>query len=161
MNLTQEQWQELTRMARRGQPAYVRPKALALLNLAEGRAVKEVAASLRVSRQSVSAWRHRYLEQGVAGLRVQPGRGRKPQADPQELERYVRQSPRHFGVARTRWTLATLAQVVPSVKGFSAYGVQKALARAGFGYKRGQPWLHSPDPAYEAKKGLWIKLGAR
>ena len=157
MKINEQQRKELEDVARCGQPAYIRRKALVVLNLGEGRSITEVARIFRVSRQSVYEWRRRYREEGIDGLRVRPGRGRKPTADLEELERYVRQSPREFGVARTRWTLATLAEVVPSVKGFSTYGVQKALARAGIGYKRGQPRLHSPDPDYEVKKGLWRK----
>jgi transposase len=158
MNLSLKERRELMGVARRGQPAYLRPKALALLHLADGRSVIEVADMFRVSRQSIYDWRKRYQQSGLAGLRVAPGRGRKAQADTRELEDYVRQSPRQFGIARSRWTLASLAQVVPSLKGFTPYGVQKALARAGIRYKRGQPQLHSPDPEYGAKKGRWSKL---
>lgn len=157
MKITEQQRKELEHVVRCGQPAYMRRKALVALNLAEGRSITEVARIFRVSRQSVYEWRRRYLEEGVDGLRVRSGRGRKARADLEELERYVRQSPRNFGVPRTRWTLAALAEVVPSVKGFSAYGVQRALARAGISYKRGQPRVHSPDPDYEVKKGLWMK----
>ena len=157
MEIADEEREELEWLARRGQPAYVRPKALALLALADGHPVKQVARLFRRSPQALYDWRRRFAEEGVAGLWVRPGRGRKPEADLGELEDYVRQSPRRFGIARTRWTLATLAQVVPSVRGFSPYGVQKALARAGITYKRGQPRLHSPDPDYEKKKGLWTK----
>lgn len=157
MEITREQRQELDRAARHGQPGYVRSKALVLLNLADGRAVREVARIFRVSRPSVYHWRERFLRQGTDGLRVAPGRGRKARAKPEEIEQHLRQSPRRFGLDRTRWTLAGLARVVPSLKGFTPYGVQKALARAGFRYKRGQPSLHSPDPDYGVKKGLWRK----
>ena len=157
MEISQQQCRELQWVARHGQPAHLRTKTLVLLNLADGRSVREVSALFRVSRQSIYQWSRRYLNGGIEELRVKPGRGRKPRADLTELERYVRQSPRTFGIPRTRWTLVALAQVVSSVKGFSPYGVQKALNRAGIRYKRGQPWLHSPDPDYEVKKGLWIK----
>jgi transposase len=157
MKIADQQRRELEDVARCGQPAYIRRKALVVLNLGEGRSIAEVAGIFRISRPSVHEWRRRYLEEGIDGLRVRAGRGRKPRANLKELERYIRESPRNFGVPRTRWTLATLAEVVPSVKGFTAYGVQKALARAGIGYKRGQPRLHSPDPSYEVKKGLWKK----
>lgn len=158
MDLNEQQREELRRVARQGQPAHLRSKALAMLGLDEGRSVGEVAGSLRVSRQAVYNWRRRYLEQGVGAWRVRAGRGRKPRADLQQLQDYVRQSPRHFGVPQTRWTLASLARTVPSLAGFSPYGVQKALARAGISYKRGQPSLHSPDPEYAQKKGRWSKL---
>jgi len=157
MELSEGQQKELVQQARSGQPAYVRVKALALLNRADGRTVQEVARIFRVSRPSVYLWERRYQQRGIAGLRVQPGRGRKARADLAEVTEYVRQSPRRFGVNRNRWTLASLAAVVPSLRGFSPFGVQLVLARAGFGYKRGQPHLHSPDPQYAAKKGRWSR----
>ena len=155
MELTAEQRRELELIARRGEPAALRRKALALLHLAQGWPVQQVATVLRVTRRSVYQWRDRYQAAGVAGWRLRPGRGRKAKADLEQLKDYVRQSPRTFGVARTRWTLETLAQVVPSIKGFSLFGVHKALQRAGITYKRGQPVLHSPDPQYQGKKGHW------
>jgi len=79
----------------------------------------------------------------------------------EELERYVRQSPRAYGLPQTRWTLRALAQTVPSLKGFTDAGVYYALVRAGFRYKRGQPHLHSPDPEYEEKRGGWFRLSRR
>ena len=157
MELTDEQREELESVSRHGEPGYVRIKALVLLNLAEGQRLSHLARIFRVARQSIYDWRARYADRGIESLWVQPGRGRKPQVDLEDLERHVRQSPRHFGVPRTRWTLAALAQVVPSLKGMTPAGVHQALKRAGFSYKRGQPWLHSPDPEYDQKKGLWSK----
>ena len=157
MELSRQQRTQLERVSRCGQPAYMRRKALVLLNVAQGWSVSELAELFRVSRQSIYAWQERYREGGVEGLRVQHGRGRKARADKEEIERYLRQSPWRFGVERTRWTLKSLAEVVPSLKGFSPYGVQKALARAGYRYKRGQPHVHSPDAQYEEKKGLWTQ----
>jgi len=157
MDLSVQQTRELRDVARRGEPGYLRVKALALLNLAAGQSVSAVARLLWVSRQSVYEWQSRFHANGVAGLRVASGRGRKGTADLREIEHYLRRSPRQFGLNQTRWSLAALARVVPSLQGFSAFGVQKALRRAGYRYKRGQPYLHSPDPAYAEKKGLWTK----
>ena len=152
MNITPEQWDELKQMSRKGKTPYMRIKALALLNIADGRKVTEIAQVLRISRQAIHAWMTRYEKEGIAGLYVRPGRGTKAKADYKELEDYVRQSPRNFGIQRTRWTLAALAKAVPSLKGFSPYGVQKALRRIGIHYKRGRAWIHSPDPDYAQKK---------
>ena len=82
---------------------------------------------------------------------VAPGRGRKRQVDEEELIAYASQSPRAFGINRSRWTLRLLAQTVPSLQGFSEAGVLKALRRCGFSHKRGQPWMMSPDPEFEKK----------
>jgi transposase len=157
MELSQQERRELTAVARRGEPGYLRVKALALLNLAAGRSVTEVASLLLVSRESIYFWQRRYRSSGVSGLRVAGGRGRHSAVDLKEVEHYLRQSPRQFGLSRTRWSLTALAEAVPSLRGFSAFGVQKVLRRAGYRYKRGQPHLHSPDPAYAEKKGLWTK----
>jgi transposase len=154
MEWTESKLSELRQAARHAPLPYVRTKALALLKVAQKNAIAEVAAVFEVSRQAVYDWIDAYSRLGLDGLRVQKGRGRKPTADPEEIIRYVRQSPRTFGCDRTRWTLALLAKVVPSLEGFSPYGVQKALRRVGITYKRGQPWIHSPDPQYEQKKTL-------
>jgi transposase len=152
MELTEQQQHELSKAARTHPTAHVRLKALAILNVGRGRKIMEVARIFVASRQSVYSWIERYLAGGIEGLEVQSGRGRKAQADPQEIEQYVLQTPENFGLRQTRWTLKALADVVPSLRGFTASGVKRALARAGFSYKRGQPVQHSPDPEYTKKK---------
>jgi transposase len=157
MNADRDQIEELQWLSKHATKPHVRLKALVLLNWTRGRRVSELAAVFDASRTSIYDWRDRFLAQGAQGLEVQEGRGRKPLADPVEIERIIRQSPRNFGLAQTRWTLEGLARVALSLKGFSAFGVQKVLERMGFRYKRGQPWLHSPDPEYAQKKGLSTK----
>jgi transposase len=157
MEWTDEQIGELEKLARTAPRPSVRVKALAVLNVARGRSRQEVAAIVCAHRESVGAWVRRYRTEGVAGFQVAPGRGKPRQVDERELEEYLRQSPRHFGVPQTRWTLSALAQTVPSLKGWTPSGVYRALVRLGFRYKRGQPHLHSPDPAYGGKRGAWSR----
>ena len=152
MKLTEQQQQELSEIMRAHPTGHVRVKALAILNVGRDHTIMEVAKFLMASRQSIYTWVDRYLAQGVKGLEVQPGRGRKAKAAPQEIEQYVLQSPENFGLHQSRWTLKALADTVPSLHGFSVSGVKRALARAGFSYKRGQPVQHSPDPEYAEKK---------
>ena len=103
------------------------------------------------TRQSVADWIARFQAGGVAALEIAPGRGRKSRVDEQQLEDYALQSPRNFGINRSRWRLADLAQTVPTLKGYSVSGVRQALKRCGISFKRGQPWMLSPDPNYEKK----------
>jgi transposase len=133
---------------------HIRRKATALWNLARGRSQREVAAFLGASRASVVEWKQRFEAEGVAGLELRPGRGRPRRAEPAEIEAVLRQSPRNFGIPQTRWTLGSLIQVVPSLRGFTPSGVWRVLQRSGLGYKRGQPLIHSPDPAYAQKRGV-------
>lgn len=159
--LTPAQTRELEEVVRCGQPARLRIQALAILNVAVGRRISEVAKFLRVTRQSIYNWLASYEDAGVAGLRVAPGRGRPSKVDEDEVMRYVHQSPRKFGLKQTRWTLEALSRAVPSLHGYSRAGVKGVLDRLGLSYKRGQPRMHSPDPAYEVKKSHRGSAGTR
>jgi transposase len=154
---TSEQKQELESLARTHPKAHVRMKALALFHLACGKTASEAAEAVLSHRVSVGTWSGRYLQAGAAGLEIAEGRGRPSKVRAQDLEHYLRQSPRSFGIDLTRWSLSALAEAVPCLRGMSPAGVKKALERSGFSYKRSQPHLHSPDPEYEEKKGRWTK----
>ena len=154
---TADQERELVWLMKHARAPHVRIKALALWNVGAGRSQREVAQFMGVGLRSVNRWVSRLRREGGTGLTVKPGRGRPPRARPEEIERYLRQSPLAFGLRQTRWTLRALAQTVPSLKGFTDAGVYYALVRAGFRYKRGQPHLHSPDPEYEEKRGGWCR----
>jgi transposase len=161
LQLSDEENKELQRLMRQAGKPHVRMKAVALWNLGQGKTRREVAEFLGVSAVSISAWTKRFRAEGVVGLAIRPGRGRPARAQEAEVEQVLRQSPRSFGLAQTRWTLRALAQVAPSLRGFSEMGVWKVLHRMGFRYKRGQPHLSSPDPEYEKKRGGWFRLSTR
>lgn len=161
MEWSDEQKKELEMVARSSPVPYIRVKALAVLNVVRGRTRQEVAGIVCAHRESVGIWVRRYRKEGVAGLAVAQGRGRLAQVDGEELETYLRQSPRNFGLSQNRWTLRALARTVPSLKGLTDSGVYRALVRLGFRYKRGQPHLHSPDPTYVEKRGAWSRPWAK
>ena len=141
--------------------AHVRMKAGAVLAVANGATHKQAAKFYHTSQQSVGQWVRRFREGGIEGFEIAPGRGRPRQVDQEQLVDYALQSPRNFGLNRSRWTLRTLAEVVPSLKGFSDSGVLKALRRVGISYKRGQAWMSSPDPDFEKKARNRYSPGAR
>jgi len=161
LQLNDEESKELQRLMRRAEKPHVRIKAAALWNLSRGKTRREVAEFLGVSTVSIGAWAKRFRAEGVSGLAIRPGRGRPARAQEAEVEQVLRQSPRSFGLARTRWTLRALTQVAPSLRGFSEMGVWKVLQRMGLRYKRGQPHLSSPDPEYEEKRGGWFRPSTR
>lgn len=63
----------------------------------------------------------------------------------------MRRSPRLFGLARSRWRLTDLGQVVPWLLELTRGSIWRLLRRLGVRYKRGRHYLHSPDAAYDAK----------
>ena len=63
----------------------------------------------------------------------------------------VHRAPWSFGLARSRWRLVDLRQVLGWAGVSSVSGWQRLLARLRIRWKRGRAWVHSPDPDYDAK----------
>jgi transposase len=87
LELSQEQERELEQAVKHARRAYVRMKAAAILKVKRGHSMRQVALHgllHPVAEETVRKWINRYLTDGLAGLRVQPGRGRKPAFSPWE-----------------------------------------------------------------------------
>jgi transposase len=83
--LTPAQRAELVDARDHAPEPYVRERAAALLKVADGMPAARVAsAGLLRPRQpdTLYRWLERYRTEGVAGLRIRPGRGRKPAFSP-------------------------------------------------------------------------------
>lgn len=83
--LTDEQKRELIWARDHHEKAYVSTKAAAILKVAAGQSMRQVAAHglLRAVKEDyVSDWIDRYQSEGLAGLVVRQGRGRKPAFSP-------------------------------------------------------------------------------
>src|SRR5688500_8879350 len=84
-DLTTTERQELTQMRDHAPKPYLRERAAALLKVADGWSAARVARAglLRPRRpDTVYAWLDRFIDHGVAGLHLRPGRGRKPAFSP-------------------------------------------------------------------------------
>src|SRR4030042_4980464 len=108
MPWTTSQERELVRLMKHARAPHVRIKAVALWNVGAGRSQREVAEFLGIGLRSVNRWVNRFRSEGASALSVRPGRGRRPQVQLEELERYVRQSPRAHGLPQTRWRVRAL-----------------------------------------------------
>ncbi len=158
MNWSREQLGEIEHAIKTIEPAYLRARALAVWHVQQGQSYRRIAQCLNTTRQSVGKWVRDYHRHGLEGLRIRKGRGRKPILSHDDVGDYVAQSPRNFGLNRTRWTLTLLGNNVPSLNGLTPSAIYRILQRLGISYKRGQPHLRSPDPEYLEKKresGRW------
>lgn len=85
LKLSETERAELVRMRDSDPRAYRRERAAALLKIANGQSARQVALHY-LNRQrdedTVYGWVHRYKEEGVAGLDIRKGRGRKPSFSP-------------------------------------------------------------------------------
>jgi transposase len=85
IELSAEQRRELQHVRDHHGLPYVRERAGAILKIAEGMSGRQVALHGLLKERdpdSVYTWFHRYEAEGVAGLVIQPGRGRKPAFSP-------------------------------------------------------------------------------
>lgn len=84
LELSEREQEALERWRRNPPRPYLRDRAIALLRVAAGEPLMKVGPSLRtpVHRVTVAAWVERYQAEGLAGLKVKPGRGRKAAFSP-------------------------------------------------------------------------------
>ena len=161
LELTESEIQALTELRDKGEPAYLRERATAVLKIHEGFSPHEVARRGLLKKRdpdTVYAWLRRYREHGIPGLSDKPGRGRKPAFAPKspeeaeaELLVAMGQEPSLVNRHQTRWTLRTLGESVPWLEGLSIPGIHQIFSRLGISYKRARDYVRSPDTDYADK----------
>ena len=85
ITLNDQQQSELTKTRDHAAKPYLRERAAAILKVAEGESMRHVGkyGLLRKTRhETISEWIDRYEEEGLVGLKVKEGRGRKPAFSP-------------------------------------------------------------------------------
>jgi transposase len=161
LELSESEIQALIALRDKGEPAYLRERATALLKIDEGFSPHEVARRGLLKKRNpdtVYAWLRRYSEHGICGLFHKPGRGRRPAFSPKapevaksELLQAIGQDPGLVNPHQTRWTLCTLGQVVPWLEDISLSGIHQIFSRLGLSYKRARDYVRSPDVDYAEK----------
>jgi transposase len=73
-----------------GSSAAFRKRCHAILLKSEGRTSEDVGSILGMHQVSVNNWLTRYEQQGIAGLKTKPGRGRKAILDQEQDQAKVR-----------------------------------------------------------------------
>jgi transposase len=90
VELSPEQQAELEDIRDNHERAHLRERAAAILKVADGQSGVQVAEHGLLKRRNVDAvyeWVHRYEAEGVQGLKIRPGRGRKPAFSPSTPQR--------------------------------------------------------------------------
>ena len=85
VTLSAEQRTQLIQLRDHAPQPYLRERAAAMLKIAEGYSGRDVARN-RLNRphwqDTVYEWLRRFQKEGIAGLKIRPGRGRKPAFSP-------------------------------------------------------------------------------
>lgn len=85
ISLTDEQQAELETARRLHPKPYVRERAAAILKVAAGWSLRQTAYVGLLKRhapETIKEWCERYLAEGMSGLNIRSGRGRKPAFSP-------------------------------------------------------------------------------
>lgn len=85
INLSQAERAELARERDHACKPYMRERCAAILKVADGIPAYKVAESGLLKERAadtIYAWINRYQEHGFEGLKIKPGRGRKPAFSP-------------------------------------------------------------------------------
>ena len=85
LTLTEQQRQELADQRDHAKEPYLRERCAALLKVAEGAKAAHVACRLLLKPHKPDTlydWLNRYQRQGIEGLKIREGRGRKPAFSP-------------------------------------------------------------------------------
>ena len=161
LNLTEAEVQSLVELRDKGEPAYLRERATAMLKIHQGVSPHEVARRGLLKKRdpdTVYEWLRRYRQQGLRGLYHHPGRGRKSAFFPKSAEvakseclQAIGQDPGLINPHQTRWTLRAIGQVVPWLQDISVPGIHQILSRVGISYKRARDYVQSPDVDYAEK----------
>jgi transposase len=160
--LSERQWLQLEDFVLHASSARECCRALAVLWLAEGETANQVAELLRVSRQTVHNWVHRFQEREGLDLRSRladaPRQGRPPSAlgiiDPLIAE-VIDKDPRKFGYHFTVRTAPLLREYLEQVHGIavSQRSVSLAIERLRMRWKRPRHQLSLRPEHWRQSKG--------
>lgn len=156
IELTSREEQRLWKIAGETSDARVYRRALAILQVAQGQAVEEVAVFLNVHRGNVYRWMETYAQsRDPKALADRPGRGRPAQwGNPEQaaLLEALRTPPQDLGYAPTQWTVPLLREHLrrQGLADCSDSTLRRQLHALDWVWKRGRHNL-APDPEREKK----------
>lgn len=131
-------------------------RTLAVLEVADGRSVTEVARLLRVSRVSVNHWLARYAQDHDPAALADHRGGNHPSVWTEDLQAALReclgQPPDRFGYQAISWTVGLLQQQLAPLceGGLSTRTIRRQLDDLGYVWKRPR-YVLDPDPERDKK----------
>ena len=149
LQLSAEERDELRQMsASRSLPAGDVIRARMVLMLSDGRSYKEIQDQLQTTAPTISRWKKRFREEGIAGLFQIRHPGQPPSVITAELQARVLEATRRKPKdGSTHWSVRKLARELK----ISKDAVHRIWRTAGVKPHRLERYMASDDPDFEAK----------
>jgi putative transposase len=128
-------------------PAGLVRRAQMILRMADGESGSAVARRFRVSRPTVSIWRTRYRERGIAGLHNELKPGRPRSTGEEQIAKLINTALRSRPKSKTHWSRRDLAEAT----GLSTTTVHRYLTLFGVQPHRSRSFKLSTDPFFIEK----------
>jgi len=145
LSLTEDQRGALQNWARRPKTAQaLASRARIILACAEGKANKLVARQVRVTQQTVSKWRSRFVSKGLEGLLDEPRPGTPRKVSDADVEKVLTTTLESLPRDATHWSTRSLAQEC----GFSRSTVSRIWRAFGLQPHRCETFKLSKDPLF-------------
>jgi len=146
--LTREERLQLESIARsRSMPHGLVRRAQIVLGAADGVGTSELARRHGVSRPTVSLWRKRWREGGLAGLHTELRPGRPRSIEDEQVAELVNTALERRPDTRTHWSVRSLA----AETGMSATSVHRYISLFGLQPHRSKSFKLSNDPFFVEK----------
>src|SRR5579863_52252 len=145
--VTREERQAIQRLAHsRAAPARAVERARVVQAALEGAAVDEIAVRLRLARNTVYLWLHRFEARGLAGLEDQPRGGRPPTYTREQVGVIVATAltnPQSLDLPFQSWTLDRLVAYLNEHKGIAMQRsrLNEVLLTEGLRWRKQETWF--------------------
>jgi transposase len=158
--VTDEERQGVARLTRsRTAPARTVERAQVVQAALKGASVEEIAVRLRLARNTVYLWLHRFEARGLSGLEDAPRGGRPPTYTREQLGEIVATAltnPQTLGLPFNSWTLDRLAAYLAEQRGIAMKRSRlgEVLLTEGLRWRKEETWFgERVDPAFAEKRG--------
>jgi transposase len=138
----------------RSQEARMVERARIILACLEGKEIQQVAGELAASIPTVSKWRRRFAEGGLAALRDRPRSGKPRTYDTAFRDRVLRLIEQAPPKGLSHWD----GPAVAATLGASVHAVWRVLRKEGIYLQRLRTWCVSTDPEFAPKAAEVIGL---
>lgn len=148
LTVSKEDRAELERWTKRSKSSNgLARRARIILRCADGHPSNKVAGDLRVTNQTVSKWRSRFIERGVAGLLDEPRCGAPRRVGDDQVEAVLTQTLERIPQGARHWSTRSMA----ATTGLSHTTVRRIWNAFGLQPHRVENFKLSNDPQFVEK----------